>query len=285
MGNQYKISGIYTITCKENNMIYVGSSSNIKSRWYRHKSNLKLGRSNSIMKNVYEKYGINSLLFEIIEECSENKLIEREEYFSKKLKESGYKLMNCGEFIKSPTRGVKLSEKRIQRLREQFSSTKNPSYGKIWMHKEEERIFVDKEEYSKYIDIGFEKGLSKKHKENISKIQRYISRPMSEKNKQILREIIKLPKSDLHKKRISKCRIEKYGIKIICLQTEEKFNSLKEVADKYETTYQGIRQSIIRGGKCKGLNFYYLNNDLTEQQKISLINTNLRKNNRNKKTK
>jgi group I intron endonuclease len=69
--------GIYKITCTQNKKVYIGSSGNINQRWYRHKHNLKKNTSNPNLQNSYNKYGISSLLFQVIEECVLNKLIER----------------------------------------------------------------------------------------------------------------------------------------------------------------------------------------------------------------
>jgi hypothetical protein len=123
--------------------------------------------------------------------------------------------------------------------------------------------------------------LSDEHKEKISKS--LLGHTMSDKNKEILYPFIQSKKTENHKEKISKTRIERYGVKIICLQTNEIFNSLKEASLKINISYQSIRQSIIRGGKCKGLNYYYLDNDLSVEQKEILINTNLRNNKKKNK--
>ena len=81
--------GIYKITCKNNDKIYIGSSKNIKSRWHRHRSNFRLNQGNPIMLNSYNKYGMESFIFEIIEECDENILIEREIYWADFYKKEG----------------------------------------------------------------------------------------------------------------------------------------------------------------------------------------------------
>ena len=73
--------GIYKITCTANNKIYIGSSSNIYQRWHRHKSNFRLNVANKNIQNSYNKYGNDTFLFEIIEECLVDSLIEREQYW------------------------------------------------------------------------------------------------------------------------------------------------------------------------------------------------------------
>ena len=242
--------GVYKITCLGNNKIYVGSSSNIKMRWYRHISNLKYNKSNPNLQNSYNKYGKDLMKFEILEECGVDDLIKRETYWAEVIKNQGFELFNVGEFIENPTRGMKLSESRKDKLREKFTGEKNPSFQKIWIHKGEERNYIKRDEFHIYEKIGYQRGLCDSTKSKISTRQKQLGRPMSEHNKLKLIESNKKPKSIEHKLNLSKSRIDLYGVKVICIETNEIFNSLKEAADKFNTNYQGIRQAILRGGKC-----------------------------------
>ncbi len=58
------LAGIYKITNKINNKIYIGSSVNIKSRWSTH-INTKKG---FLISLAIKKYGIDNFIFEIIEQ-------------------------------------------------------------------------------------------------------------------------------------------------------------------------------------------------------------------------
>ena len=70
--------GIYKIT-NPNNKIYIGQSTNIKERFRKYS---KLSNKRQIkLYNSFQKYGINNHQFEIIEECSEHILNEREVYW------------------------------------------------------------------------------------------------------------------------------------------------------------------------------------------------------------
>ena len=109
--------GIYKITCVNNNKVYIGSSSNIPQRWFSHKSRLKQGKHNKNLLSSYNKYGIDSFMFEVLEECDVLDLIKREIYWADFYKNKGYTLFNCGEFIDNPTRGVPLSEERKKKMR------------------------------------------------------------------------------------------------------------------------------------------------------------------------
>lgn len=74
--------GIYKIKCLENNKIYIGSSKNIEKRINTHIKRLRKNTHiNEFLQNSWNKYGEISFSFEIIEECSEDSLIEREQFW------------------------------------------------------------------------------------------------------------------------------------------------------------------------------------------------------------
>lgn len=72
--------GIYKITNKINGKIYVGQSGNIKLRWKNHKNHKK---TKNLICLAFNKYGIENFEFKVIEECSIEKLNEREIYWIK----------------------------------------------------------------------------------------------------------------------------------------------------------------------------------------------------------
>lgn len=77
-----KICGVYKITNLVNGKIYVGSSKDIKNRWYQHKKQLNEGtHGNPHLQNVWDKYKEKNFKFEIIEECSPELQFEREQYY------------------------------------------------------------------------------------------------------------------------------------------------------------------------------------------------------------
>lgn len=66
------ISGIYKITCKENNKCYIGKSADIIKRWHQHVYYLtnKVGNRMSYdFISDFHEYGIESFIFEILETC------------------------------------------------------------------------------------------------------------------------------------------------------------------------------------------------------------------------
>lgn len=82
-----KITGIYMIGNDVNNKVYIGQSKDILTRWYAHKSK---GRATSKPFNSeyyselhsdMREFGLEHFFIEIIEECEENVLDEKEKYW------------------------------------------------------------------------------------------------------------------------------------------------------------------------------------------------------------
>lgn len=99
--------GIYKITNLKTEKIYVGSSINIEQRWNKHKALLRHNKHENIkLQNSWNKHGEDNFEFSVIEECVENELIQKEQYyldtllfaqefikgFNKKFYEFGYNL-------------------------------------------------------------------------------------------------------------------------------------------------------------------------------------------------
>lgn len=84
--------GIYKIENKLTKEVYIGQSRNIKRRWLQHKNNY-LARAKIRKYPLYRdmrRYGIDNFSFEIIEECNEFMLDERERYWIDYYKQKGY---------------------------------------------------------------------------------------------------------------------------------------------------------------------------------------------------
>lgn len=95
--------GIYKITNNKNGKIYVGQSIDIYDRWKQHKYkafNSKEKGYNSAIHLAFRKYGIENFSFEVIEECQQDKLDEKEQYWIKKLNSlspNGYNILLGGQ--------------------------------------------------------------------------------------------------------------------------------------------------------------------------------------------
>ena len=76
--------GIYKITNKINNKIYIGQSTNIQQRWKAHKTRPFNEKSNQYDMSFYRairKYGLENFSFQVIEQCSKEQLDEKEKFY------------------------------------------------------------------------------------------------------------------------------------------------------------------------------------------------------------
>ena len=134
-------SGIYTITNTFNGKIYVGYSKNLRKRKNEHLSALRNNRhDNLLLQRVWNKYGQDSLLFEILEECEERFLVSLEHYWCTILnthdrnygynrlltnpekissghsKETSLKISMSKKGVPSPLRGTKHQKETIDKM-------------------------------------------------------------------------------------------------------------------------------------------------------------------------
>lgn len=75
--------GIYKITNKINNKVYIGQSVDIKQRWNAHKRQSMIPNKeyNKYLYRAFRKYGIENFDFEVLEECAREELDEKERYY------------------------------------------------------------------------------------------------------------------------------------------------------------------------------------------------------------
>nr|DAP64199.1 MAG TPA: intron associated endonuclease [Caudoviricetes sp.] len=160
--------GIYKITSPSGNC-YVGQSVNIEKRWMAHRYSVKKERHNRAFTNAVKKYGIDSFVFEILEECSVDELTDREQFWMDKLKpkycirvaaDSNFGLVHSEETKrkmseanrgKTPSEETKrkigeankgriLSEEHKMKLREAMSGEKHHGFGKALSEKTKRKI-------------------------------------------------------------------------------------------------------------------------------------------------
>lgn len=89
-------TGIYKITNIENQMCYVGQSTNIADRWKQHIKR-GIGAEAPTRNKLYPamlEVGVENFTFEIVEECDKSKLNEREDYWQEffHAKDFGYSI-------------------------------------------------------------------------------------------------------------------------------------------------------------------------------------------------
>jgi group I intron endonuclease len=78
-----KSTGVYLITCHGNGRVYVGSAANcFRHRWSVHKNTAtKSQHANRIFQRNWNKYGAELFSFKVIEFCSRDDCIAREQYW------------------------------------------------------------------------------------------------------------------------------------------------------------------------------------------------------------
>jgi group I intron endonuclease len=120
-------NGVYIIKNIVTNKVYIGSSASnggIKERLRHHKSALKRNRhSNSYLQKAYNKHGLEAFTYEIIEECSPEKCLEREQYYLDLYK--SYDVANGYNIC--PRAGNTLGRKHSEETRTKISQ--NREYG------------------------------------------------------------------------------------------------------------------------------------------------------------
>lgn len=95
--------GIYKITNQINGKVYIGQSVHINQRWNQHRSAAFNSNDKDYNKYFYcsiRKYGLKNFIFEIIEECKQEELNEKEiywiKYYDSTNKEKGYNVLSGG---------------------------------------------------------------------------------------------------------------------------------------------------------------------------------------------
>ena len=72
--------GIYKIINLCNGMVYVGQTNNIHRRWREHRTKYEDVHKHTKLYEAMRQFGIENFKFSILEECSLEKLNEREQY-------------------------------------------------------------------------------------------------------------------------------------------------------------------------------------------------------------
>lgn len=98
--------GIYKITNQITGDFYIGKSNNIQKRFYNHKHYVK---HSEYFDSDIHRYGWNNFKLEVLEQCTEDVLLEREAYYIQALNPA-YNSIVRGRFVSEETR-KKISQK------------------------------------------------------------------------------------------------------------------------------------------------------------------------------
>lgn len=175
-----KICGIYCIENLVSHKKYIGQSVDIKARFRKHKSYLtNNSHNNEHLQASWNLYGEDNFRFYVLEECSEDKLDDREIYYISELmvidEQFGYNIEPGGskhkhlsektkskisvaltgrklslehvEKIASSNRGLKRSEesrKKMSTSHADVSGENNPNYGKHMSDETKQKIVVNR---------------------------------------------------------------------------------------------------------------------------------------------
>lgn len=119
--------GIYRIKNLVNDRCYYGSSKQIRKRWLRHVRELKSNTHiNSILQRAWNKYGEDSFVFEVVEQCSIKALLETEQRYLDLQPEYNIGMTSSGgdNLTKNPNKEV-IVKKMTESVRRRYSLMTN----------------------------------------------------------------------------------------------------------------------------------------------------------------
>jgi len=133
-------TGVYSISFSNNTngKVYIGSASGTKnkikkdngfhSRWRNHINNLSKNKSKTALQYAVNKYGLDNILFEIIEECDSKICLEREQFYIDKY--NSYNVGYNSRPIASNNGGLNWTNVRRKKMKETCKEKRN-SYQKL----------------------------------------------------------------------------------------------------------------------------------------------------------
>lgn len=161
-------SGIYRIICMITGMSYIGQSKNIDKRIEVHFKKLILGKhSNKHLQSAFNLYSAENFVAEIIEVCSVDDLIDREQFWI-----DNYGFENL--YNMRPAAGSNLGHKWTDESKRKQSETQRKAM----------KGHIVSEETRKKISIARKgKSLSEEHKAKIGLAHKNMRKPSTRKGK------------------------------------------------------------------------------------------------------
>jgi hypothetical protein len=129
--------GIYKIINTLNNKVYVGSSTNINTRWNQHRKSLCSNTHHSVkLQRSYNKYG-DVFIYELIIECLVEELLTEEQYYIELLDsyDNGYNSI--------PTAGSNLGMKHTDETKNKLRESSTGNTNRLGMkHTDETKLKI-----------------------------------------------------------------------------------------------------------------------------------------------
>lgn len=136
-----KVTGIYKISNKIDNRVYIGSSTTLYERTNLHIQYLKKGIHHSAkLQRFCDKHSISNLFLEIIELCEKNKetILKKEQYWIDYY-DAYNKGFNCTPFAKN-NMGLKHSKKTLAKMLISQRNRPKSSYARGWKHSKQSKF-------------------------------------------------------------------------------------------------------------------------------------------------
>ena len=221
------ICGIYKIT-SPTKRVYIGQTNNFKRRMVHYKNGLCKGQTR--LYNSFLKYGVKNHEFEMIEECKEELLNEKERYWQERYDVLGRSGLNC-RYQKIDGRSGKISEETKHKMSEsQKGRVPSKKTRELWSRQRKGRK------------------LSKEHIEILRKV--HTNRKVSEDTRRKMSEAKKgwVPSEETREK-MRKNRARQVFSKESLLKIGANHPNTKKVVDiSTQEEYQSIRQAAIQCG-------------------------------------
>lgn len=238
-----KICGIYKISSKcKPDRFYIGSSVNIEHRWKEHRSDLLNNKHHSPkLQRHYNKYGIDDMAFEIVEHCTRDNLLEREQRYLDTLNP----WFNTYPIAGSPL-GYKPTKEQIEKVRKHLIGRPCSPETRRKISESNKGKKTSDATKAKQRAAKLGRKLSEEHKRKIGKAGR--GRKLSPEARNKIREtLMGHSVSDETKRKIS----ENNGVVVMVINIETGicFNSIMEAALAHNLTHNQLSHKLRVKGR------------------------------------
>jgi len=118
---------VYEISNTIDNRVYVGSTINLNKRWNEHKRDLLNNKHQNIhLQRFVNKYGLNVLIFNVLEKINNKNILIREQHYLNIIKNK----FNIAENSSAPMMGKSHTEEAIKKISQHSAGSNNPMFGK-----------------------------------------------------------------------------------------------------------------------------------------------------------